>query len=133
MSREIDMSDPGSWSEDDLLYLAQRDRLPDDLKREINNNPDSLKALQEKLYPQTPLDETPQSGTVLPATSNVADDAESDSDDDEGEEDYDEGWTNDDRRTELTRRGLSIEGNKAELIARLVEDDQSDDNSEDEE
>lgn len=32
-------------------------------------------------------------------------------------------WNNDKRRAELADRGLSVEGNKADLIARLEEDD----------
>lgn len=30
MSREIDMSDPSSWDTDDVLYLRDRGRLPED-------------------------------------------------------------------------------------------------------
>lgn len=37
----------------------------------------------------------------------------------EGEEDYEEGWNNNQRRAELARRNLSVEGNKEELISRL--------------
>lgn len=52
---------------------------------------------------------------------------------DEEEEDYEEGWNNDQRRAELARRGLSIDGKKEDLVARLrrsdtntlEEDDQS--------
>jgi len=42
---------------------------------------------------------------------------------DDAEEDYEEGWNNNQRRAELTRRGLSIDGNKDELIARLRRSD----------
>lgn len=52
---------------------------------------------------------------------------------DDEEEDYEEGWNNDQRRAELARRGLSIDGKKEDLVARLrradtntlEEDDQS--------
>lgn len=44
-------------------------------------------------------------------------------DDDEEEEDYIEGWNNDQRRAELTRRKLSIDGKMDELIARLRRSD----------
>lgn len=44
----------------------------------------------------------------------------------------DDGVNNDDRRAELSRRGLSIEGNKRELIERLEADDAEDDDAEDE-
>lgn len=39
------------------------------------------------------------------------------------EEDYEEGWNNNQRRAELSKRGLSIDGNKDELIARLRRSD----------
>jgi len=42
---------------------------------------------------------------------------------DNAEEDYEEGWNNNQRRAELTRRNLSIDGNKDELIARLRRSD----------
>lgn len=42
---------------------------------------------------------------------------------DEEEEDYEEGWNNDQRRAELARRKLSVNGNKDELIARLRRSD----------
>lgn len=49
------------------------------------------------------------------------------SDEDEGEEEVEvpdyESWTNDDLRTELSSRGLSVDGKKADLVARLIEDD----------
>lgn len=34
-----------------------------------------------------------------------------------------EEWTNDDLRAELSNRGLSLDGKKADLVARLREDD----------
>lgn len=63
----------------------------------------------------------------------TADDEEpdEDTDDDDVEDDEPEdysterGWDNDRRRAELTRRGLSIDGNRDELIARLVADDEA--------
>ena len=42
---------------------------------------------------------------------------------DEDEEDYVEGWNNDQRRGALSERGLSVEGNKDEMIARLRRSD----------
>lgn len=38
-------------------------------------------------------------------------------------EDY-ESWTNDDLRAELAKRQLSVDGRKADLVARLREDDE---------
>ena len=43
--------------------------------------------------------------------------------DEDGEEDYEDGWNNDQRRAELTRRKLSIEGKKDDLIGRLRRSD----------
>lgn len=44
-------------------------------------------------------------------------------DEEEDESEY-ESWTNEERRDELEARGLSTEGNKPDLIARLVADDE---------
>lgn len=55
---------------------------------------------------------------------------EDDEDDEDAEpEDYstERGWTNDSRRGELSRRGLSVDGDKAELIGRLMADDAKED------
>lgn len=46
-------------------------------------------------------------------------------DDEDSEEDYDS-WNNDALRAELERRGLPKSGNHDELVARLEEDDDSD-------
>ncbi len=72
-----------------------------------------------------------------PDNSEVEEDDESDdTDDEDGEddgdedteevEDYDEGWTNDSRRAELSKRGQSTEGDKATLIQRLKDTEDSD-------
>lgn len=42
---------------------------------------------------------------------------------DEEDEDYEDGWNNDQRRAELTRRKLSIDGKKDDLISRLRRSD----------
>lgn len=68
-----------------------------------------------------------------PVTSE--DPEEGPDEDEDGEEDESEpeayatedGWTNDTRRAELSRRGLSIDGDKQELIDRLVADDAKED------
>ena len=70
-------------------------------------------------HPQPPLDDPIQ--------------PESDDDDPDGVEDYEGGWNNDTRRAELAKRGLSTDGTKDELIARLVADDAAEDDDEDEE
>lgn len=71
---------------------------------------------------------TPHTGDANTAHRSLAPPAEvddEDEDDEEGEEDYGDGWNNDSRRAELAKRGLSVDGNKDELIARLIEDDES--------
>lgn len=44
-------------------------------------------------------------------------------DDEDEEEDYETGWTNDQRRAALSERGLSVDGRKDDLIARLRRSD----------
>lgn len=44
-------------------------------------------------------------------------------DDEDGEDDYEEGWNNDQRRAALSARGLSVDGKKDDLIARLRRSD----------
>lgn len=44
-------------------------------------------------------------------------------DESDEDEDYEEGWNNTQRRAELSRRKLSVDGNKDELIARLRRSD----------
>lgn len=86
MSRRIDMTQPETWTEDDIAYLAARGKLP------------------KGFAPSEAAQATGEDGEEF--------------------EDYDEGWTNDERKESLARRGLSTEGKKAELIARLVQADE---------
>lgn len=83
--------------------------------------------------------DTPHTGTAnthdpdgrltTPPDAEDAEDAEDDEEgveedsEDAGDEDYEDGWNNDTRRAELARRGLSVEGNKEQLISRLKESD----------
>lgn len=63
---------------------------------------------------------------IVPEPSNdeVPEEEEEDVEEDDDEEEVDYANTNvDDLRAELSRRGLSVEGKKAELIDRLEEDD----------
>lgn len=48
-----------------------------------------------------------------------------DEDDEDYEPDY-ESWNNNDLRADLSERGLSVDGKKADLIKRLREDDEKD-------
>lgn len=151
MSRTIDRNDPSSWSEEDVRYLAERGQLPmDELSDEeraevaemlspeqrklhetantgdVNFDRLTTEQLEQELIRRKgslgDLDENPNP----PGRKNPALEEEDDEDDEDGDdepEDYDEGWTNDDRRAELSRRGLSVAGNKDELIARLLRSD----------
>lgn len=70
--------------------------------------------------------QTPHTGTANPnqhPTGGTKATDDGDEGDEEGEEDYDEGWNNDERRAELAQRKLTTHGNKEELIARLIRDD----------
>lgn len=58
-----------------------------------------------------------------------SDEAKADADEevvDEGDDDLDpyEAWTNDELRGELAKRGLSVDGKKADMVARLEADDE---------
>jgi hypothetical protein len=95
-------------------YLRDRGLLPEGY--EMPPNP---KEGQEEPPPLptsrvTPLAE--QSIPTIEAQGGIVDD-------DDDEEDYEEGWNNDQRRAALSERGLSVDGNKSELIARLRRSD----------
>jgi hypothetical protein len=139
VSREIDLTKK-SFSDDELVYLAQRDALPEHIVRELG--PEGVAALM------------PNSGEerILNLTGDMAPDgnitqeeyeavlarrAKKEAKDDEERRkklpqpqavvgEYGEGWTNETRRTELEKRGLETDGNKEELIARLQQDDRDD-------
>lgn len=102
MALEIEQEriDSGDLSEYEMQYLRDRGRWP---------------VTQENGPKYTPLEE--QSIPTIAEPGGVQD-----SEDGE-EEDYEEGWNNDQRRTELARRKLSVDGTKSELIARLRRSD----------
>jgi hypothetical protein len=62
-------------------------------------------------------------GDEIPGDEDVEDDTDEDEEEETG--DYSE-LSNDELKAELERRGLPKSGNKDELIARLEEDDDSD-------
>lgn len=105
MSREIDMSDPDSWSEDDVLYLRDRDRLPEDFP-EPAPRPVLNTALPER-----------NTGDVdtLTATRKSANF--------DGADDEYKGMTVRELQSELELRELPVSGTKDELIFRLMSDD----------
>ena len=118
MSREIDMSDPGSWTEDDIRYLAERDRLPADMRADY----------QFEAAEPPPIEELANTGDANTAGLTKEEHearaaALAEDDEDEGlEAPYDD-YNNDELRAELARRELEVSGNKATLIERLEADD----------
>jgi hypothetical protein len=134
MSRDIDMSDPDAWLDEDIMHLAQRDQLPDDPELQ-----ERAQELLSGLSSPTPLDDLPNTGTInsLGLTKEQferavellrmeeAGELEVDGEppEDTEDEDYDEGWNNDQRRAELLERGLIAKGDKEDLMARLLRSD----------
>lgn len=88
-----------SLSKKEIKYLQARNRLPAGYFDEAED------------------DEFEQ----LPPT--IGDEGGIDEEDDGEEDDYEDGWNNDQRRTELLRRKLSVHGRKDDLIARLRRSD----------
>lgn len=132
MSREID-PEAASLTDDEVLYLQNRGALPEGFEpvdNDLSRGPRNL-------------DEKPNTGDANTAglskeewdmvmesrqKAQLEDQPSLDTngglaEGEEGEDDYLQGWTNDTRRAELTTRGLSIEGSKDELIARLRRSD----------
>lgn len=138
MSREIDTSDLDALSDDDIIYLHQRDKVADYVLAD--------RGIDVVNYgkAQVPLEEQANTGNANTAglskeeferaiellRADQATEAEADDEDDEDDEEdtrpYEE-RTNDELREELARRNLEVSGNKAELIDRLTEDDDTED------
>lgn len=93
--------DAGDLSEYEKGYLRDRGRWP-------------VQSDEPGVSRVTPLEE--QSVPTIEEPGGVQDS-------EEGEEDYEEGWNNDQRRAELARRKLSVDGTKANLIDRLRRSD----------
>jgi hypothetical protein len=125
-------------SDEDLLYLAQRDQLPADVVEELGEE-----AIHDMMVPPE-AEEPVYTGTVAPAMMSkedyedeLASQAAREAEEDAARTqmlpkpinivgDYEENWTNEMRRDELEKRDLPTDGNKAELIARLQESDRAD-------
>lgn len=149
MSREIDLEEP--LSDEDRQYLLDRGR--DDLVRqndlEFGDEESEARPLSPFGEPMarsmtgdvgfdeentstrpTLVDRTVQQTVKGQGTSGAGNalvgDADTDEDDEEDSEDdvppYSE-WSNEELREQLKGRGLSAGGPKAELVARLEEDD----------
>lgn len=138
MSKTIDLSKGvEGLSEDDLLYLAQRDN--QDAIRELEAREASIDQSKGR-----PLEEVANTGDAntrgetieelearLAAMKAEQGAGDADEDDEDEELDY-ESMSNDDLRAELARRELSVSGKKEDLIARLEEDDASEDDEDEE-
>lgn len=87
---------------------------------------------------KTEVDEPLSDDQLKPRPENLTkpqlrgeDDPDDDDDDDEDEEEVDyNSYTNEELRTELASRELSVAGNKAEMVARLEADDEENDDEE---
>jgi hypothetical protein len=124
MTREIDPDalETGNLTWEEAEYLRVRGRLPADYEMPDpteDEGEDEPVAARTKVVPLEKQD--------VPRIENRG------GIDDDDEEDYEVGWSNDQRRAELTRRGLSVTGNKSELIARLRRNDTGDSTDEDQE
>ena len=112
MSREIDMDNPEAWSEDDRRYLQERGQLPADVEN----------VLPKGVQPGTVKD--------LPNYGDVHTWPPADSEHEVmlgGKyKEYRE-QTAEELRAELRNRSMPTSGTKGELIYRLLEDDDSED------
>ena len=144
MSREVDKSDLGSLEDEDLFYLHQRNQITTKEWAEARGETEQqlAESLQQLYQNGIPLEDRPNTGTAntggataqeyeqnLRARNGVGDDDEDGEEEDDEAVPYEE-QSNDDLRAELSRRGLSVSGKKEELIQRLEEDDESDEDEE---
>lgn len=136
MSKNIDLSKGvEKLSDADLFYLAQRDNA--EALAELQRRGKSLDLSQGRT-----LEEYAHTGDANTRGETIEElearlkrmkeeqGANSSGFESEDEEDDDEdvdysSWSNDELRAELARRNLSVDGKKADLVARLEEDDAS--------
>jgi len=98
----------------EAMYLQKRGRLPKGYPiPEAPKAEDVDEAPVKKRSKTTPVEE--QEVPKIEANGGIVEEDDA--------EEYEEGWNNNQRRAELSRRGLSVNGNKDELIARLRRDD----------
>ena len=121
MSRQIDVSDPASLSDEDIQYLRDRNRL--DIVAQANHAAvlDAVKVVpvaNEKIFEldrRIPANRTPAS--VIQEIREKAEGQEA-----EEVPPYSE-WTREELRRECTARELPTGGKHAELVTRLEDDD----------
>ena len=123
MTREIDPEDieSGNLSFAEAEYLRVRGKLPKDYEMPEPEDGDLQEVLEVADQPPVPTKKTPLEDQDVPSIGNRG----GIDDDEDGEDDYstESGWNNDSRRAELSKRGLSVDGRQAELIARLRRSD----------
>lgn len=138
MSKDVDQSDLSALNYDDLKYLHDRAQITTAQMAEALGMKE--RDLVKKLVEKEPVDMDRVANTGNANTRNLtpeqfqeevdrrraANAGESGQPEAEEEEVEYSSMSNDDLRVELARRNLSVQGNKAELIARLEEDDASD-------
>lgn len=117
--------DTSLLDEKDIWYLWTRGRLPAGVERPTG--PPAREVQDDNLDETVPVSRvTPLEEQTVPSIGDqggiIGDDEP---------ETYEDGWTNDQRRAELSRRGLSIDGKKDDLISRLLRSDQDALNPED--
>lgn len=125
MSREIDLSNPGSLSVEDRIYLMDRGQLPEGAQPVTQEERDSIEgdgSSQDLIVENAGQDPSQEEG----GQDSVTGESESGG----GTADYDS-LTKDELTDEARRRELSGYSSmtKDELIELLEEDDQSDDGS----
>ena len=114
MAREISQEaiEAGELTYLEAKYLRDRGRLPKGYEM-----PDPPEVGDRAARPSrvTPLEE--QSVPTIGRNGGIV------ADNDDEDEAYDDGWNNNQRRAELSKRGLSVEGKKDDLIGRLRRSD----------
>lgn len=158
MSKTLDLSDLSALDDDDLQYAHQRGLITDaQLAEHLGTDEFTLvdQIAKNGISQGVPLSEIANTGDAntrgltnedllkeverrgllerLDNEKRGAGPAASDDEDDEAlvEEPYEDA-RNDDLRAELSRRGLSVDGNKTELVQRLREDDEAEDDEDEE-
>lgn len=129
MTREIDPDaiESGSLTFAEAEYLRVRGKLPKDYEMPDPDEgdlppdpPETMEDVEIQSYPietrKTPLED--QDSPSIGNRGGIVDD-----DDEEDDYSNENGWNNDSRRAELSKRGLSVDGNKEALIARLRRSD----------
>lgn len=117
MALQIDVSDPSKLTRDEILYLQDRDKLPEG----VEPIPQS-----ERVEGETVMVATAQGSATVPKSRLSEFTGHTDSDDEEivEVESYAD-LSDDDLRAELKARGLTTTGKTETMVKRLEDDDAS--------